>query len=67
MSNPTCQHCGTEYDEEETWTSSYGVESGDGDLSELNCLNADCEKKFYVMCRHDIKWSACDEYGNDVY
>ena len=65
MGNPKCSHCGYELDEEETW---YGmdVESGDGDMSELTCPNLDCEKKFFVMCEHDIKWECCDEDGDEI-
>ena len=65
MSNPKCSHCGYELDEEETWHGQE-VESGDGDLSELICVNLDCQKTFHVMCRHDIKWDCCDEYGDDI-
>jgi rubredoxin len=65
MDNPKCSHCGYELDEEETWHS-MDVDNGDGDMSELTCPNLDCKRVFYVMCRHDINWKSCDEYGDDI-
>ena len=65
MNNPKCSHCGYELDEEETWHTQ-DIENGDGDMSEIMCPNSDCQKTFYVMCKHDINWDCCDEDGNDI-
>lgn len=63
--SPTCPHCGYEFDEEETWLGNYSttgnVHSGDGDDSDLVCPNLDCEKKFSVVCIHEIKFEAIEE------
>ena len=66
MNNPICPHCEYEFDDDETWHSGGDVCSGDVDTSELVCHNLDCKKTFHVICRHDIKWTACDEDGQDI-
>lgn len=65
MSNPTCSHCDYELNEEETWHEQE-IHSDDGELSEITCPNFTCQKTFYVMCKHDIRWESCDEYGDDI-
>ncbi len=70
MSNPTCPHCGYEFDDDETWYTSsqvdFVVHSGDGDLSEVKCHNLDCQKVFNLMCVHDIRWKNVDEDGEEL-
>ena len=65
INNPTCPHCGYEFDEDETWHSQFSetgeVSSEDGDESELKCPNLDCQKDFKVICVHHITWEAADE------
>jgi hypothetical protein len=56
--NPACPYCGYEFDDEETWYSSYSktgeVYTGDGDCSELTCPNDDCKKVFDCTCVHIV-------------
>lgn len=70
MNNPTCPHCSYEFDDEETWHSTFldigEVYSGCGDMSELTCPNEDCKSNFNVICVHDIRWKAVDEDGDDL-
>ena len=70
QSQPTCPHCQYEFDDDETWHShcldSGEVYDGDGDISELKCPNLDCGKSFHVQCVHDISWTACEEYGDEL-
>ena len=70
MNNPTCPHCGYEFDDDETWHTShqseYEVYNGDGDQSTVKCHNLDCQKVFHLMCVHDIRWKPVDEDGNDL-
>lgn len=66
MNNPICSHCGTEFDDDQTWHGS-DVETGDCDISELKCENLDCLKIFYVICVHEVTFKKCDEDGDDIY
>lgn len=63
--NPTCSHCGYEFDDEETWHKGK-VSNGDCDESELKCPNNDCGKTFYVRCVHRIEFEQIDEDGDSV-
>ena len=51
---PKCPHCNYEFDDEETWNSSYSKESqvhtGDFEDSEVKCHS--CEEIFKVTCEH---------------
>ena len=67
--NPTCSHCGYEFNDEETWyyDDKIGdVNTGDCEHSELTCPNNDCGKKFYVNCIHLIKFIQTDEDGDEI-
>lgn len=67
--NPTCIHCGYEFDEEETWHGEYQVGkvyTGDCDDSELKCPNLDCGKTFYVRCIHLISFEQIDAEGEEI-
>lgn len=63
----SCNHCGYEFDEDETWYSSSTdnpVHTGDGDTSDLQCPS--CKKKIFIMCVHNVALKAVDENYDDV-
>lgn len=63
MTNPTCPICDRAFSEDEAYNfrGKNQVNSDDGDISDLTCPR--CDRKFHVVCEHDIKWKPCDEDG----